>query len=184
MPITVPLVILVHVAVCLATTLRILSRRNPPGVAVAWILLILLVPAIGAVLYVIIGERRLGRRWIERAEAERADLALRFGALSADSTRDPIDVGPVGEPVARLTRALASIPIMGGHKVELISDTGRILQGLIDDIDACRERCSFEFYIWHQGGLVDDLVEALIRAAGRGVAVAIRCTRGACAPLV
>ena len=171
MPITVPLVILVHVAVCLATTLRILSRRNPPGVAVAWILLILLVPAIGAVLYVIIGERRLGRRWIDRAEAERADLALRFGALSADSTRDPIDVGPVGEPVARLTRALASIPIMGGHQVELISDTGRILQGLIDDIDACRERCSFEFYIWHQGGLVDDLVEALIRAAGRGVAV-------------
>jgi cardiolipin synthase len=60
---------------------------------------------------------------------------------------------------------------MGGHKVELISDTGRILKGLIDDIDACRERCSFEFYIWHQGGLVDDLVEALIRAAGRGVAV-------------
>ncbi len=171
MPIAVPLLIFFHVAVCLAMTLRILSRRNPPGVAVAWILLILLVPAAGAVLYVMIGERRLGRRWIERAEAERADLALRFGALSADSTRDPIDAGPVGEPVARLTWALASIPIMGGHKVELISDTGRILQGLIDDIDACRERCSLEFYIWHQGGLVDDLVEALIRAAGRGVAV-------------
>ena len=171
MPIAALLFIVFHVAVCLATTLRILSRRNPPGVAVAWILLILLVPAAGAVLYVMIGERRLGRRWIERAEAERADLALRFGALSADSTRDPIDAGPVGEPVARLTRALASIPIMGGHKVELISDTGRILQGLIDDIDACRERCSLEFYIWHQGGLVDGLVEALIRAAGRGVAV-------------
>jgi len=152
-------------------TLRILSRRNPPGVAVAWILLILLVPVIGAVLYVMIGERRRGRRWIESAEAERAALSLRFGALTADSTRDPIDAGPVGEPVARLTRALTSIPIMGGHKVELISDTGRILKGLIDDIDACRERCSFEFYIWHQGGLVDDLVEALIRAAGRGVAV-------------
>jgi len=171
MPIAVPLVIAIHVAVCLAMTLRILSRRNPPGVAVAWILLILLVPALGAVLYVMIGERRLGRRWIERAEAERADLALRFGALSADSTRDPIDIGPVGEPVARLTRALASIPIMGGHKVELISDTARILQGLIDDIDAGRERCSFEFYIWHQGGLIDDVVEALIRAAERGVAV-------------
>jgi cardiolipin synthase len=171
MPIAALLFIFFHVAVCLATTLRILSRRNPPGVAMAWVLLILLVPAAGAVLYVMIGERRLGRRWIERAEAERADLALRFGALSADSTRDPVDAGPVGEPVARLTRALASIPIMGGHKVELISDTGRILQGLIDDIDACRERCSLEFYIWHQGGLVDDLVEALIRAAGRGVAV-------------
>ncbi len=171
MPIAVPLSVLSHVAVCLAMTLRILSRRNPPGVAMAWILVILLVPMVGAVLYVMIGERRLGRRWIQRAEAERADLALRFGALAADSTRDPIDAGPVGEPVARLTRALASIPIMGGHKVELLSDTERILRGLIDDIDACRERCSFEFYIWHQGGLVDELVEALIRAARRGVKV-------------
>ena len=171
MPIAVPLSVVLHVAICLAMTLRILSRRNPPGVAMAWFLVILLVPMLGAVLYVMIGERRLGRRWIERAEAERADLALRFGALSADATRDPIDVGPVGEPVARLTRALASIPIMGGHKVELLSDTHRILRGLIEDIDDCRERCSLEFYIWHQGGLVVELVEALIRAAERGVAV-------------
>jgi cardiolipin synthase A/B len=171
MPIAVPLSVVLHVAVCLAMTLRILSRRNPPGVAMAWILVILLVPMVGAVLYVMIGERRLGRRWIQRAEAERADLALRFAALSADFTRDPIDAGPVGEPVARLTRALASIPIMAGHKVELLSDTHRILRGLIDDIDACRERCSLEFYIWHQGGLVVELVEALIRAAARGVSV-------------
>lgn len=171
MSIAVSLSVVLHIAACLAMALRILSRRNPPGVAMAWILVILLIPAVGAVLYVMIGERRLGHRWIELAEAERADLARRFAALSADSTRDPIDAGPVGEPVSRLTRALASIPIMGGHKVELISDTERILCGLIVDIDACRERCSFEFYIWHQGGLVDDLVEALIRAAGRGVAV-------------
>ena len=67
--------VLAHLAVFFAVTLRVLSRRNPPGVAMAWILMVLLVPVGGLVLYVMIGERRLGRRWIVRAEAERAALA-------------------------------------------------------------------------------------------------------------
>jgi cardiolipin synthase len=42
---------------------------------------------------------------------------------------------------------------------------------MIADVDACRERCSLEFYIWHEGGLVDELIASLVRAAQRGVHV-------------
>lgn len=162
---------LTHGAVFAAVTLRVLARRNPPGVSMAWLLLVLLVPIGGLVLYVMIGERRLGRRWIERAESERAALGRRFASIAADAVLDPADVGPVGEPVARLAQSLGAIPVMRGHGVELLSDSDLILRAMIADIDACRDRCSLEFYIWHPGGLVDDLVEALIRAARRGVAV-------------
>jgi cardiolipin synthase len=162
---------LVHLAVFVAVTLRVLARRNPPGVSMAWLLLVLLVPVAGLVLYVMIGERRLGRRWIERAEAERAAIARRFERLAADAVLDPADTGPVGEPVARLAQSLGAIPVMRGHRVELLADGDRILRTMIEDVEACRERCSLEFYIWHEGGLVDELVGALIRAARRGVAV-------------
>ena len=165
------LLALAHAAVFVAVTLRILARRNPPGVSMAWILLVLLVPVGGLVLYVMIGERRLGRRWIERAEAERAALARHFDRLASDARLDPADVGPVGEPVARLAQSLGAIPVMRGHRVELLDDADGILGRLIDDVDACVERCSLEFYIWHEGGRVDELVDALIRAAARGVRV-------------
>jgi cardiolipin synthase len=165
------LLALPHVAVFVAVTLRVLARRNPPGVSMAWLLLVLLVPVGGLVLYVMIGERRLGRRWIERAEAERAAIARRFERLAADAVLDPADTGPVGEPVARLAQSLGAIPVMRGHQVELLADGDLILRRMIDDVDACRERCSLEFYIWHEGGLVDDLIAALIRAARRGVSV-------------
>jgi cardiolipin synthase len=165
------LLALSHLAVFVAVTLRVLARRNPPGVAMAWILMVLLVPVAGLVLYVMIGERRLGRRWIERAEAERAALARRFARIAADAVLDPADTGPVGEPVARLAQSLGAIPPMRGHRVELLSDGDAILQALIADVEACRERCSLEFYIWHEGGRMDDLIAALGRAAARGVAV-------------
>jgi cardiolipin synthase len=162
---------LAHFTVFVAVTLRVLARRNPPGVSMAWILMVLLVPVAGLVLYVMIGERRLGRRWIERAEAERASLSRRYDALSRDAVLDPAEIGPVGEPVARLAQSLGGIPVGRGHRVELFDDSDAILRAMIADIDACRERCSLEFYIWHEGGLVEDLIAALIRAAQRGVSV-------------
>jgi len=171
MRLTVLLLALVHLAAVLVVTLRVLARRNPPGVSMAWFLLVLLVPYGGLVLYVMIGERRLGRRWIQRAEAERAGLASRYARLTADATLDPAEMGPVGEPVARLAQALGAIPVMRGHRVELVSDSDAILRAMIADVEACRERCSLEFYIWHAGGLVDDLIAALIAAARRGVSV-------------
>lgn len=160
-----------HVAMFVTVTLRVLSQRTPPGVAMAWILMVLLVPLGGVVLYFMIGERRLGRRWIKRAEAERTALAQRFERLAAAARVDPSEVGPAGEPVARLAQTLGAIPVMRGHQVELYSDSDRILAALIADIEACRERCSLEFYIWHEGGQVEALIEALIRAARRGVRV-------------
>ena len=39
-----------HGAICAALMLRILARRNPPGVSMAWILLVLAVPVGGALL--------------------------------------------------------------------------------------------------------------------------------------
>jgi len=171
MRLTVLILALVHLVAVLLVTLRVLARRNPPGVSMAWFLLVLLVPYGGLALYVMIGERRLGRGWIERAEAERAGLAARYSRLAADATLDPADIGPVGEPVARLAQALGAIPVIRGHQVELVSDSDAILRAMIADVDACRERCSFEFYIWHEGGLVDDLIAALIAAARRGVSV-------------
>jgi cardiolipin synthase len=166
-----PLLALLHFTVFVSVTLRVLARRNPPGVAMAWILLVLLVPVVGMVLYVMVGERRLGRRWIERAEAERAALSRRYARLAADAVLDPVDTGPVGEPVARLAQSLGAIPVMRGHRIELLSDSDVILRAMIADVEACRERCSLEFYIWHEGGLVDELIAALMRAASRGVRV-------------
>lgn len=162
---------LIHAGIFVAVTLRILSRRSAPGVSMAWLLMVLLVPVLGAVLYVMIGERRLGRRWIGRAEAERERLQKQFASLSSGFAIAPAETGSVGEPVARLAGALGAVPVMGGHRVELHSDSVAILQSIVSDIDACQERCSLEFYIWHDAGQVSQVIEALLRAAARGVKV-------------
>jgi cardiolipin synthase len=56
--------ILLAVAVALA---HLFAHRSSRGTALAWLLLVILVPAIGALMYLLIGERRLGKTWMQRA---------------------------------------------------------------------------------------------------------------------
>ena len=75
-----------------------------------------------------------------------------------------------GESVSRLVHSAVGLPPMGGHRLQLLTDSASIMRAMIADIDAARLSIHMEFYIWSAGGFVDDLVEALVRAAGRGVA--------------
>jgi len=75
-----------------------------------------------------------------------------------------------GESVSRLVHSAVGLPPMGGHRLQLLTDSGSIMRAMIADIDAARASIHMEFYIWNAGGFVDDLIEALVRAAGRGVA--------------
>jgi hypothetical protein len=54
----------VSVLLAVGVMLRIFSQRSSRGSALAWLLLVILVPAGGALAYLLIGERRLGRTWM------------------------------------------------------------------------------------------------------------------------
>lgn len=160
-----------QVVIAIAVALHLLARRRPPGVTLAWLFLITLVPFAGAVGYLLIGERRLGRRWIDNATAVRPRLLGSLGTIPSELVVDPATLPFGSEPVARLTHASVAIPVLRGHRLDLLTDSEAILRALIAAADAAQATIHFEFYIWNDGGLMDDLIGALIRAARRGVKV-------------
>lgn len=158
-----------HLAVLAGVALRLFSRRTSQGTAVAWLLLVVLVPFIGALVYLLIGERRLGRAWMKRAEALRPQVMRWAEAVPPACLASARSLPAGAESVSRLARSAVGIPLMSGHHLQLISDSSSIMQAMIRDIDAACESIHMEFYIWNAGGMVDDLVAALVRAAQRGV---------------
>jgi len=70
----------------------------------------------------------------------------------------------------RLGLQTVGSPALRGSKVELLSETAAIFRRLAADIDAAESSLFMEFYIWNAGGGADDIFDAVIRAAGRGVA--------------
>ena len=57
-----------HVVIVLFFGIHLISVRRPVGVAFAWFLIVILLPILGIALYILIGERPVGRHELRTSE--------------------------------------------------------------------------------------------------------------------
>lgn len=148
---------------------RILMRRTPIGVAVAWLAVVAAAPFVGATLYLLFGERRLGRRRAATIAACRDDMLRWQATLRQRCAASDADAGAVADPIRRHADRSPGFPALGCNVLELLHDAPSVFAALIADIDRAERRCHLCSYIWQDGGRVGDLIDALVRAAARGV---------------
>ena len=53
---------IIHAVIVILFGFRLISVRRPVGVAIAWFLIVVLFPLVGISLYILIGERPVGRK--------------------------------------------------------------------------------------------------------------------------
>jgi cardiolipin synthase len=157
------IVFLVDLVIRVGLSVRVIMRRLPVGVTLAWLLLILIFPGVGAVLYLLVGEYRLGGDGARR----RATRAPPEVAPTKSVQEDQTGLGYAG--VARLAESLFAAAVLPGNRLELKENAEVVFPSLIADIDQARRTCDLEFYIWSNGGKADEVAAAVIRAARRGV---------------
>ena len=112
----------------------IISVRRPVGVAFAWIFIVMTFPVIGISLYVLIGERPVGRkltRKITRMNREYAKITEDMRSMyAADKLKLPIQA----RSFSLLAEANNGTPVVDGNKVELHTNSLQILQLFIRQI--------------------------------------------------
>lgn len=158
-----------HVIIVILFGFRLISVRRPVGVVLAWFLIVVLFPLLGISLYILIGERPVGRkltRKIIRMDKEYAVITDNMRKrYSADRQQLPIE----GRALSLLAEAKNGSPVVAGNKIQLHTNSLNILQEFIDEINQAKKTLHLEFYIWALGGDADRVGEALIAAAQRGV---------------
>ncbi|GAB4156742.1 MAG: cardiolipin synthase [Planctomycetaceae bacterium] len=147
----------------------LIKKRNPTS-TVAWIIVIILVPLLGGLLFLIFGINRVSRRRAEREKSHEPwghDLARlwRYQLMPGehlDSTQ---------RRLARLTQRVAgSVPTIG-NRIEILDDTNRTL-GLIEQaIRGAEHSIHLEYYIWQPDGTGSRVRDLLIEKAQQGVKV-------------
>ncbi|MBU3567182.1 cardiolipin synthase [Polynucleobacter alcilacus] len=148
----------------------IISVRRPVGVAFAWIFIVMSFPVVGICLYVLIGERPVGRKLTRKINR----MNREYSVITEDMRRNYADDKQKLPIEARLFSHLAAsnngTPVVAGNQVELHTNSLQILQLFIDEINQAKESLHLEFYIWALGGDADRVGEAMIAAAKRGIA--------------
>ncbi len=150
---------------------RVIMRKPAVGVALSWLLLVVAVPFVGALFYLLVGERRVGQRRANRIAELHTDYSVLAEKIVDDSITkvDWSKHRAAARGMNRLGTALVGVPTVSGSTGQLVTDSEEILAQLADDIDSAQTSVLMEFYIWSRGGTADRVVEALIRAAKRGV---------------
>ena len=165
------LLILVHLVLVVGFSLRVVMQRPATGVALAWLFLIAAVPYVGPIAYLLVGEKRIGperrRRLVRLHDSYRkmSDGLIDRRLTEIDWGQFPVDA----REMDRLGRELVGVPSVNGRQGRLLSDTEEILKEIASDVDGAKKSVLMEFYIWNEGGLADEVLEAVIQAAGRGV---------------
>lgn len=161
--------VLAHAAVSCGVGLRVIWVRRPAGSAFAWLLLVVVLPFAGLLMYLLFGERPIGSKRLRRAHAFYRHFTAVVTPLWAIDVVEPDALDARWQGLARLARTSAGLPVLGGSTLTLRAGADTILHAIIADIDAAAESVDIVFYIWNAGGLADEAQAALERAARRGV---------------
>ncbi len=156
-----------------SVTIRVVFKRRVVGVSFAWLLIIYIIPIVGVIAYLLVGELNLGKKRAKRAQKMFQPFGLWFKTLKDCPEHHPRRMSEYAKPISVLCENRLGIPGLTENKLALHASPPEILHALIKDINQAEKSIYMEFYIWHAGGLANEISVALINAAKRGVTVRV-----------
>jgi cardiolipin synthase len=156
------------VAVELAVLVRAILRPNrEPASRLAWVIIILVAPLVGALAYLLVGETRLRRRRLG------TEIDSRLPRPPWDKASEKtLQKSDHYAPFA-FARTINGLGPTGGNLAALAADSDSAIDAMVADIDAAKTSVHLTTYIWLDDNNGRKMKSALVRAARRGVPVRI-----------
>jgi cardiolipin synthase len=164
------LLLIAHVIVVVSLTLRVLLRDElSPPARLAWIIVLILLPIAGTIVYFLFGEVNLDHR-ARAAQSSIHDEMQRSGTdlMGVPSTIEA-HIAPQFQPVAAYAASINGFYPVMGNAAQLMADAADTRTRMVADINAATDHVHALYYIWLADRTGTEVAEALIRAAQRGV---------------
>jgi cardiolipin synthase len=168
---TTAMFVTLHVLIQIALIVRVLLRpHREPASRIAWIVVITALPVIGILAYILLGETGIGRRRVERRREVHARLPNAVDAMGEVATHPQADVPQRYAHLFQVGKSINGFDPVGGNQAQLMPDSNATIERMVADINAAKNHVHLLFYIWLPDNNGCKMVEALKRAAARGVA--------------
>ncbi|MBE9530585.1 MAG: PLDc N-terminal domain-containing protein, partial [Proteobacteria bacterium] len=104
------LMTLVHVLIIISVSIRVIKVRLPVATSLAWLLLVFFLPLVGAVAYLVLGEKRLGQKFTARTQAIKGRYDSWLQDLPPEIRSDLQRLSPQARSLSRLAETTVNIP--------------------------------------------------------------------------
>jgi cardiolipin synthase A/B len=162
------LAILISIAL---VTLIAVPRNRRPQSALAWLLLIYLLPLIGLLLFLLLGSRRLPKR--RREQQDEINRYIKETTEGIERVNRETQWPPWLEPIVELNRNLGAMPLVGGNTATLYTDYTASITAMTEAVRGATRSVHVEFYIMSVDDETEQFFAALGEAAGRGIPIKV-----------
>jgi cardiolipin synthase len=122
------LVLALHWMAVIGVSLRVIMRRRPVGVLLAWLAIILSVPFLGVLFYLFVGENRISSKYVKRSRAIQELYGQWLQSLRARAAVDWSGLGFGVFPLQRQSETVFEFPALQGNQVQLLTDYAAIFR--------------------------------------------------------
>ena len=146
----------------------VIMENRKPYISLFWVMLLVVLPGVGLVLYLLLGKDDRSRRVIK------ADELAQLDALRNQAVGDSIVEAPADDKYTKLASMMRSAndsPLFSGNQVRIFTDFTPLFQAMLDDIAAAKHFVHIQFYIVEDDEVGRQLSSLLIRKAQQGVDV-------------
>jgi cardiolipin synthase len=169
---------LVNIALIVVVIPVVLIKKRHPVTAVAWCLVVLLMPMLGAALFWTFGynymERRVTRKTRQRrtlgAEHPPARREAQRGAGGPEPSQGEGPATPV-LPLADIALAVNAFPVSQNNSIHVYRETNEAFEAMLEAIRGARHHIHLEFFIVRSDGTGRRLFDLLAEKARAGVQV-------------
>jgi cardiolipin synthase len=158
--------VVLNVAIVAATLVWVLHTKRETMSAIAWSLLVLLVPFFGAFLFFILGSQSL-----TRPIARRRRRSSVYKRLSRREGWPAADVPDRWDTLALLGHHGDGFPVTGGNAVALYHVGRTAFDAMLEAIKGARHHVHIQFFIFRRDDLGRKFLDALAECSRRGVKV-------------
>lgn len=148
----------------------LLTKKEQPVSTVAWIMVIVTMPFLGAFLFLIFGINRVGRR-LRHRQAATETVARTLPQLARHHHLHQDNLNETQTELRRLAERISGTHATVGNRVQLLIDGTRAFSEMAEAIRGARSSIHLEYYIWQPDRLGTAFRNLLIEKAKSGVTV-------------
>lgn len=160
----------IDLVLVVATITWILAIKKEATSALAWCLLVLLLPFFGMVLFVL-----FGYQYVQRPVSRKMRHRTLFRKIDTTDTKETVPAEAVPDPswngFARLAQHFDAFPLSGGHRVDFYHEGQPAYDAMLAAIAAARHHVHLEFFIFQPDESGSQFLDLLTEKARQGVEV-------------
>ena len=162
----------IYLVVALGIALVVISENRNPIKALSWVMVVLLIPAVGIILYYFFGQDLRHTHTIHRKIYRRLS-SVPYSFEDYAIVSKPILQKPQYRPVEQLCERLGDSPVLAAQEIKIFTTGHDKFEALFADIRAAKQHIHLQYYAIESDRLGNQLADLLIQKVREGVIVRI-----------